>query len=78
MRLISVMTVLLLAGCAFTSETYDAKGNPATEVRCSWAFPDACYDKAKQLCPNGYKVARQNMEFSMFKHQNIMTFTCNK
>lgn len=73
-----LVAALLVSGCAFTNNTYDDKGNPATEIRCSWAFPDACFREADKICPNGYRTISKDMEFNMFKHQHVLNIACKK
>lgn len=72
------LAVLVLGGCAFTQNTYDEKGNPAVEVRCSWAFPEACYKKVDELCPKGYRTVSKDMEFNLFKNQHVITVVCKQ
>lgn len=75
-KIIAALATLMLAGCAFTTPTYDAKGNKTTEIRCSWAFPDACYKEADKICPAGYKTVRKDMDFGMLKNQHVLEIAC--
>lgn len=74
--LIVIAVLALLSGCAFTNKTYDFKGNPATSIRCSWAFPDACYREADKQCPKGYTAIQRDMDFDLLKNQNSLTIVC--
>jgi hypothetical protein len=46
---------VLMTACASTSDSFKGpNGHPAYVVRCGSAVLDACYQKAGELCPNGY------------------------
>jgi hypothetical protein len=58
----AVTVMLVLAGCASVSKTYDAQGREAYALDCtgwgrSWT---TCQEKAEELCgPRGYTVSAQ-------------------
>jgi len=49
---IAVGALALLAGCVSVSEVKGPDGKPALAVKCADAT--VCYQKAGELCPNGY------------------------
>jgi hypothetical protein len=55
MKIITALTlVALLAGCGTVSTVKGPDGRPAQVLHCetqSW-----CYNKASELCPNGYTI----------------------
>lgn len=60
MRILYVAFPLLLAGCMAIDphQFVGPNGNTAYSMRCSGMGRtlEACYDKAGELCPNGYTI----------------------
>lgn len=57
------LVVLLLAGCAVQPKPFNGPGGkPAYSMNCSGSGRTltACYEKAGELCPNGYNVIGQS------------------
>jgi hypothetical protein len=54
--LLAIFISIVLYGCASASKTFDQYGNPVYDVSCpGMAIPiSVCYDKAMEVCPNGY------------------------
>lgn len=46
----------VLTGCATAKQITGPNGTPAYSIRCGAAAPDACLEKAGEVCPNGYVV----------------------
>lgn len=59
-RIISVVLLLLLLACAAITpkQFIGPNGNIAYSMRCSGMGRtlDACYQKAGEVCPNGYTI----------------------
>ena len=56
MRHLIILTALALAGCAKSTEIYDASGQKALMIECNgFAIPmSKCFEKANEVCPTGY------------------------
>ena len=56
------LLVLLLAGCAIASPTYDEKGEKVVNISCNGAAVpmSVCYNKANEVCPSGYFLIARN------------------
>jgi hypothetical protein len=61
MRRILLMAGLvgLLGACASATPVYGPDGKPYARIECNGAIQtlNACYEKALQICPNGYVLA---------------------
>ena len=51
-----VVVLALLYSCATASKTYDQQGD-VYNISCSDMAMSACYDKARETCPEGYQLA---------------------
>lgn len=52
----TLVPLFVLAGCATSKQIVGPNGTPAHSIRCGAAAVDACYEKAGEVCPNGYSV----------------------
>ena len=50
------MIAISVAGCATSRQVVGPNGTPAYSIRCGAAAVDSCYEKAGEVCPNGYNV----------------------
>jgi len=48
--------VAFLAACATSKQINGPNGTPAYAIRCGAAVLSACYEKAGEICPNGYNI----------------------
>lgn len=46
----------LLSACATSTQIVGPSGTPAHAIKCGAAALSACYQKAGEVCPNGYQV----------------------
>lgn len=53
--LLSLLGVLISAG-ATSRQIVGPSGAPAHAIRCGAAALSACYEKAEEVCPNGYNI----------------------
>jgi len=49
--------ILLLAACTTSKRMQGPSGGTAYFIKCGSARVDACYQKASNVCPNGYTFA---------------------
>jgi hypothetical protein len=54
--LLACSLVALITGCATSKQIVGPNGVAAHSIRCGAAVADACYEKAGEVCPNGYTV----------------------
>ena len=63
--IIAVRAVLLLTGCTTTQEIRRPDGKVEYLVACGASLGwNICYDKANQLCPNGYITLSEDAGFN--------------
>ena len=58
--IVSVLMLATLAGCATARPIKGPSGHTAYFVKCGAAMIDRCYEKAAEVCPNGYTFADKN------------------
>jgi hypothetical protein len=51
-----IAIVLVLGGCATSTQMQGPDGKQAHFIRCGSAVLDACYKEAAKVCPGGYTV----------------------
>jgi hypothetical protein len=54
--LAACLLLAVLTACATAKQIVGPSGTPAYSIRCGAAVADACYEKAGEVCPNGYTV----------------------
>jgi hypothetical protein len=52
----AIISIAVLSGCATSKQIIGPNGTPAYAIRCGAAVPDACIEKAGEVCPSGYVV----------------------
>jgi hypothetical protein len=50
------LLAVILAACATSKQIVGPNGTPAYSIRCGAAAVNSCYEKAGEVCPNGYAV----------------------
>jgi hypothetical protein len=64
-RIVLLIAVLAVAGCAATSETHTKRGKKGLHINCSGLSSswDKCYTSAANSCaPKGYKVIAKSVD----------------
>lgn len=57
MKIILVgLLAVMLAACATSKPIVGPNGTPAYSIICGAAVINACYEKAGEVCPNGYVI----------------------
>ena len=56
---IAASLLLLATGCATAERTSPADGGAEHVIRCGYFGWYICYEKAKELCPQDYKVVSE-------------------
>lgn len=46
----------LLSACATSTQIVGPSGSPAHAIKCGAAALSACYQKAGEVCPDGYNI----------------------
>jgi hypothetical protein len=46
----------LLSACATSKQIIGPSDSPAYAIKCGAAALSACYEKAGEICPNGYNI----------------------
>jgi hypothetical protein len=67
--------ISVLAGCATTHTIKNASGKKIYDIDCTGKLVkmSVCYDKAKSLCPQGYKVIpRKNEQYNPYPLNSSM------
>ncbi len=60
-----VLIYLLLGGCTASNKSYDQDGEEALLCECGASVSfSVCHDRAKEECPNGYKVLSEDAGFN--------------
>lgn len=56
-----ISSVLAVSGCTSATEMYGPSGEKLVRIECSGAGTSmsACYNRAKDECPKGYKLVTQ-------------------
>lgn len=55
-RALVLAPLVLLAGCATSTQIVGPDGRTAYSIRCGPAMPDSCFQKAGEVCPTGYRM----------------------
>jgi len=76
MKNLCLAVVLLLGGCAYANQTFDAQGRPATHISCGPESPSHCYRKANEVCPAGYYTLAEDMKGGWLATKATMTIRC--
>jgi len=50
------LVVTVLSACATSTQIIGPSGSPAYAIKCGAAALTACYEKAGEICPNGYSI----------------------
>lgn len=64
-----VIASVAVAGCVHVSEVTGPDGKPALVLRCG-THDERCYEKAGDLCPNGYDILDQASGFAIVPTAN--------
>lgn len=57
MRVITALFLAaILAACATSKQIVGPNGTPAHSIKCGAGAVDSCYEKAGEVCPNGYTI----------------------
>lgn len=75
-RLSALLIPLMMAGCAIVNDTYDEDGRPVHEILCGTGVPGVCYNKAAEICPNGYYTVDKNMDSDVWSTSKRLTVSC--
>ena len=59
----AVLLALIVSGCATSQEMRRADGSREYLISCGYFGWYICYDKAKEICPERYKVLSENEPF---------------
>jgi hypothetical protein len=59
----AVLVLLIISGCATSREMPRADGSTEYLISCGYLGWYICYDKAKELCPDRYKVLSESEPF---------------
>jgi hypothetical protein len=65
MRVLFLLSLLLLSGCPIQPHPFKGpNGRMAYSMKCSGIGRslDTCYDKASELCPDGYAIIDRSSE----------------
>ena len=79
-RLILIVFVLHLAGCATAKQVMTPDGKPGYSITCNGTAVSmtVCYEKAAEVCPKGYSVVDKQNQSGFVVSKNYMGSTSNK
>ncbi|OFW88768.1 MAG: hypothetical protein A3B66_02595 [Alphaproteobacteria bacterium RIFCSPHIGHO2_02_FULL_46_13] len=64
-KVIAVTALLFIAGCTTTQEIKRPDGKSEYLIACGAGLGwDICYDKANEICPQGYETLAENAGFN--------------
>jgi hypothetical protein len=77
MNIIKILFLILLFGCATYSKIVLPDGTKGYSVNCdgSAVSENVCYEKAGELCPNGYDILVKNKDKTAFVQGNGLNYS---
>lgn len=77
----SFLALPLLTSCfTISSEFKTGEGKKAFSINCRYAFPpkmDKCYERAKELCPDGFLIFPYHSSEGYLTTERKMTAVCS-